>query len=429
MPGKTLVGRVDTVNAAIESYQVIPYSPAQQSHPVEHHQKAGPHVGEHRHPQGRHSAQGQGEEHRLDAQREGDVLLEDRGGAPAQADEIGDLARVVVHDGHIGGLQRRGGAGRPHGEADRRTRQRRRIVHSVADHADRPVAPKKLRDSGLLVLRQQIAASILDAELNGNRPCRGRVVAGQHDRFDMQRLEGCNGPRALRPQGVGNAKHGHRIGRVTQNDGGFAGIFQDSKPRLQCRRTPPDLFDQTVIAQMPILTGNTACDAAPLEHAEIVDGQDCGTWLLRAPTGNQRLGDRMSAVVIEAGGDPQGLRDRHVAKRDCIGQRGLAAGQRAGLVERQGFEQPAAFEMHPALDEDAPPGRRREAADHRDRGRHHQGAGAGDDQHDQGLVQPGTPAAAAQQRAEDGHGDGEDHHRGGVVARELIDETLGRRAL
>ena len=85
---------------------------------VGHHQQGRAHVGKDGHPHGGVTGEGQGEEQRLDAQRQRDVLHQDGEGGPGQADEAGDLAQVVVHERHVGGLDGGVRAVAGHGETD-----------------------------------------------------------------------------------------------------------------------------------------------------------------------------------------------------------------------------------------------------------------------------------------------------------------------
>ena len=60
------------------------------------------------------------EEHRLDADGDGDVLPQHVRGVLRDPDQLGQLARVVVHQRDVGGLDRGVGAGCAHGDAERR---------------------------------------------------------------------------------------------------------------------------------------------------------------------------------------------------------------------------------------------------------------------------------------------------------------------
>ena len=263
----------------------------------------------------------------------------------------------------------------------------------------------------------------------GNRPRRGGIVAGQHHRFDAQRLEFGDRLRAFRSQRVGHGKDRHRPAGGDQNHGGPARLLECCEPRFQACGADPQLFRQPVIAQRPFLSVDDTLDAAPLEHAKTLGRQQGHARLLFAPTLHQGARHRMGAVVVQAGGDPQGLRGRHVAQRNDIGQRGFALGQGAGLVERHHLEFSSAFEKYAAFDENAVSGRSRQTADYRHRGGNHERARAGDDQDDQGLVSPFAPGPAQQQWAKHGHQHGERDHGRRVVVREAVHEALRRRPL
>ena len=92
------------------------------------------------------------------------------------------------------------------------------------------------------------------------------------------------------------------------------------------------------------------------------------TWPPRSPSA---AAIRKTVVAVPAVG------------RDDLDHVGLASGQRPRLVERQHAEPADLLEELAALDQDPAPRRRRQAAHDRDRRRDHQGARAGDHQHDQ----------------------------------------------
>jgi hypothetical protein len=76
----------------------------------------------------------------------------------------------------------------------------------------------------------------------------------------------------------------------------------------------------------------------------------------------------MSAVIVKTGCDQQGSLNKHIATLNRVGQLKFAIGQRSGFVKRNGFQQPATFEVGTAFDKDAMPGRRRKSTDYRYRG-------------------------------------------------------------
>ena len=101
------------------------------------------------------------------AEREDEVLGDHPACLTAERDGVGEPGEIVAHQHEVGGLHRRVGAGRAHRDPDGRGRQRRRVVHAVADHRDGARLLERL-DGPDLVLRQQIASGVIEAELPGD---------------------------------------------------------------------------------------------------------------------------------------------------------------------------------------------------------------------------------------------------------------------
>ena len=106
-------------------------------------------------------------------------------------------------------------------------------------------------------------------------------------------------------------------------------------------------------------------------------------------------------------------------------QLGFAFGQGAGFVERHGFQQAGLFQVGAALDQNAAPGSKCQAADHGDRGGYDQRTWAGDHQQNQRLVQRGHPGPAQQRRGEQGHGQRHHKHGRGVDGGKPVHDALG----
>ena len=101
-----------------------------------------------------------------------------------------------------------------------------------------------------------------------------------------------------------------------------------------------------------------------------------------------------------------------------------ALSEGAGLVKDHDLGVGQHLQVVAALHQNARPGGPADAAEEAQRHRDHQGAGAGDDQEDQGLMEPLAPVPAAQQGGEHGQQHGRHHHAGGVVPGEPGDEVL-----
>ena len=99
---------------------------------------------------------------------------------PTEADGEWKPAQIVPHEGDIGCLERGGGPGSAHRDPDGGVRERRSIVHAVADHRDTTLSAQ-LFDGGDLVLRHQTRAHIVEPNRAADRGGDAGVVAGQHD--------------------------------------------------------------------------------------------------------------------------------------------------------------------------------------------------------------------------------------------------------
>ena len=88
----------------------------QQPQGVGRHQERGAHVGGDRHPQRRHPGGGEPEDGDLDRQGDDDVGPDHPDRPPRVADEPGQPAEVVGHQGDVGGLDRGVAPRRPHGD-------------------------------------------------------------------------------------------------------------------------------------------------------------------------------------------------------------------------------------------------------------------------------------------------------------------------
>jgi hypothetical protein len=150
-----------------------------------------------------------------------------------------------------------------------------------------------------------------------------------------------------------------------------------------------------------------AHDAAPSRRAEVGRLRERHVPGLGRP--QDRVGQRMFAAALQAGGQPQQRRLVQTADRLDRGHARPALGQRAGLVDHQGVDTSQPLERLGVTEQHA--GVRAAAnADHdRHRGRQPQGAGAGDDQHrdrrDQRISQPWLRSDHRPRRA------GEHRHR------------------
>ncbi len=143
---------------------------------------------------------------------------------------------------------------------------------------------------------------------------------------------------------------------------------------------------------------------------------------------HDRVGQRMFAALVEAGGQAQHLVNGKSRCRDHLFEHRPSLGQGAGLVHDQGIDAAQVLDrrrvakQHAALR--AEPGR------HHDRHRRRQSerAGAGDDQYRHGADQPVHPARFGAEHAPGKKAQQRDrHHREHEVARHHIRHALHRR--
>ena len=107
----------------------------------------------------------------LDADGKDDVLVDDAQALAGDPDRLGDLHRIVVHQDHVRGLDRRVRPHGAHGDADVRAAQHRRVVDAVA-HEGELCALGLLREEllhlGDLVRGQQLAVHPADPQVRGD---------------------------------------------------------------------------------------------------------------------------------------------------------------------------------------------------------------------------------------------------------------------
>ena len=108
----------------------------QRAHGVEDGEDGDAHVGEDGHPEGGEAEGGEQEDEHLDADGEEHVLAGDGEGAAGDADGLGDLRGLVVHQDDVGGLDGGVGAEGAHRDAEVRAGEDRGVVDAVAHEGD-----------------------------------------------------------------------------------------------------------------------------------------------------------------------------------------------------------------------------------------------------------------------------------------------------
>ncbi|MPN37514.1 hypothetical protein SDC9_185033 [bioreactor metagenome] len=154
---------------------------------------------------------GEGNPHCVVEEGPEQVLPDEPHGGAAQLDRGGDRVQPVPHQHHVGRLHGDVGS-RPDRDADVCLGQRRSVVDAVADHGDDPArrSALKLPDDSRFVAGQQFGAETCQVEIFRHRFCRRKVVAGQHDRVEAERVEPFDRFGRTRFQPVADADHSGR---------------------------------------------------------------------------------------------------------------------------------------------------------------------------------------------------------------------------
>ena len=267
----------------------------------------------------------------------------------AQRDQ---LEQAFRRDGDVRDLARDGSAVAD-GDADVRRRQRRRVVDAVADHDDRAAGSALGLDEAGLVLRQDLRAVIVHADLLGDRLCGAFAVAGEHDRApDAEGAQRSHDRAGLLAQRIGDADHGRELAadgevqvRIRRVEGFKALLFAlgDGAGLVlkdEMRRADDDLFavhrarnavrDDVLHLGVHFLVRQTA----------VLRGADDG------------VRHRVREVLLEAGSDAQHFVRLAAAERDDVRNDRAGVGQRAGLVKDDGVRLGQRLEELAALDGD-----------------------------------------------------------------------------
>ena len=137
---------------------------------------------------------------------EGQVELDGGHHPPGEGHEMRQLLHRIIHQRDIRGVHGDITAHAAHGDADVRLFECRRIVHAVADHADRHALRLIVPDGVQLILRQAVCPRLADLQLPGDGPGCVFVVAGQQDRLHTEIGQDGDGLRAFLPQRVGQSE-------------------------------------------------------------------------------------------------------------------------------------------------------------------------------------------------------------------------------
>jgi len=216
-------------------------------------------------------------------------------------------------------------------DADVGLRQRRRVIHTVADHRD-PLALRLQRfDVTGLVGRKHLGKEPLDAERTGNGGSRARIVAGDHHGFNAQLLEAPDGLLSRRLDGIRDRDQPGRLPINGNEHRRLALLGQCRRLRFQWRRVHSLVAHQLAVADEERAPVHHGTDAVAGDRLKLRCVGQAGSPLPRA--GHDRLGQGVFGPLLSRRHQPQQILFRHGIYRHHIGQRGLAFRERAGLVE------------------------------------------------------------------------------------------------
>ena len=196
--------------------------------------------------------------------------------------------------------------------------------------------------------------------------------------MDAHLQQGGNGGGRVLLDGVGHRDDSSRAIADGHQHGALAGGFKFGQLRFERRNVDSGFAEIAAVADAHVPAADAALDAACDMRREALDLRHLDAPVARA--GDHRLSQRMFGARLHRGrGGKHLIFDETVGRHD-IGQRGLAAGDGAGLVEHnrpdvlQGLDRLAGTDQHAALGA--------EPRTHHDRRRRRQAqrTGAGDDE-------------------------------------------------
>ena len=266
----------------------------------------------------------------------------------------GDEAfKIVRADGDVGDLARDGRAV-GHCNACVGLAERRRIVHTIADHDDLAALFVLGADERGLVLGQHLGVVFVNAGIFCNGSRGALAVAGHHDELvKTQRAQGIHNAAHLAAQRIGDADdrreraaYGKVKVRILRGERGkFIPLIIRYGAALV-------LENEVVAAEDDLLTVNGAVDAVGN------DVFDLGVALVVVQAAADRfvydgVCYRVRIVLLKAGGEAEHLVLLVSAEGYDIGDLGACVGERAGFVENDGVGLGDGLKELAALDGDA----------------------------------------------------------------------------
>ena len=157
-------------------------------------------------------------------------------------------------------------------------------------------------DVGALIARQDTRDDGLDAEPRGDRACRARVVARQHDGGQPHALHLRDGCRARRFFRVTHAEEPRDTPISNDDERGLASVCHLLHPCTDCiGECDPHFIEQGGVARRTGRAADRAAHAFAEDRLKIGDGRDGETVLRRIARDGG--GNRMLAPRFERGGE------------------------------------------------------------------------------------------------------------------------------
>lgn len=203
-----------------------------------------------------------------------------------------------------------------------------------------------------------------------------------------------------------------------QADGAPEGLLR-SEARFELGGAQGTLLHEAVVRERVARGAHDTFHTATGQGGEAVHGE---AFARQAAGDGER--DRVIRTAGQARGDGRGIEALLGTQHLLVHEGRLARRDRARLVERDHLQRPGRLEVGATLDQDAAARAGGQSTDDRDRGRDDEGAGAGDHEQHEGLVDRVQPADAHQRGGQHRHRDGNREHGRCVDGGEPVDETL-----
>ena len=339
---------------------------------------------------------------------------------PREAQEVGQLAYLVVHKGDVRGVYSDVAAHAAHGDAGAGSLEGGRVVDAVAYHADGQARCLGLVYPVQLVLGQALVFIQVYANFGGDGLGGVAVVSGEQDRLRTRLAHGGYGPCHVGAESVreSNKASRHAADGYVDHRAAPRAVFLGGGEQLPRRGSALGGQQLRVARQHPAALHDCA-DAPAGEHGEVLR---LGRLRARAlaPAGDDGLAQRMLAAGLDARRQAVELRliQRCVKAADG-GDLGAACRQCACFVEADAADLGQPLQRVALAHEKAVFRRVADGGHDGRRRRQHKGAGAEHDKYGDGadyLACDGPGDARRQQ--------GRDHDPGGPAVRKADDLGL-----